>query len=108
MLESLADSWQQTRNNLKSSHYKSVFTEFLTDQKRAEMVSQGSTPVLFLSYKSLEILFVASVTVNFCVLWSVFLPKLCRAILRGFCHSRRKDDLDEEYSSKLPFFCRRL
>jgi len=72
------------------------------------MGTQGSVQALFLSSKSLEILFVASVTVNFCVAWSVILPKLCRAILTGFCQNRRKDDFDEEYSSELPFFCRRF
>lgn len=72
------------------------------------METQENAPALSLSYKCLEILFIVSVTVNFCVSWSVILPKLCHAILRGLCHRRRDDQLSEEYWSEIPFFCRRF
>lgn len=70
------------------------------------MATQESAPAQPLSYKSLEILLIVSVTVNFCVSWSVILPKLCRTFLRGF--GRKGEDEIEEQSSELPTFCRRL
>lgn len=67
---------------------------------------QESAQAQPLSYKSLEILLIVSVTVNFGVSWSVILPKLCRTVLRG-C-SRKGEDEIEEQSTDLPTFCRRL
>ena len=72
------------------------------------MATQESAPALLLSYKSLEILLIVSMTVNFCVSWSVFLPKLCHAVLRGFSRKQREDGEIDEEASELPIFCRRL
>lgn len=89
-----------------SGAYKLVFIKF--QYHTVEMAREENAPALFLSYKTLEILFIVSATINFCVTWSVILPKLCRAILRGVCQRRRKDELVEECESEIPFFCRRL
>lgn len=45
--------------------------------KVVEMEMDGFVMGLFLSYKDLEIFFIVLLIINFCVLWSVILLKLC-------------------------------
>ncbi|PFX24073.1 uncharacterized protein LOC111332185 [Stylophora pistillata] len=71
------------------------------------MEMDGSATGLFLSYKDLEILLIVSLTINFCVLWSVILPKLCHAVLRVSSRSLRGQEM-EENASEIPVCCRRF
>lgn len=70
------------------------------------MTAQEIASTLTLSYKSLEILLIVSVTVNFCVSWSVILPKMCRSVLRGF--GRKREQGIEEQANDMPSICRRF
>jgi len=78
----------------------------LRDLNTVDMTAQENVPTQTLSYQSLEILLIVSVTVNFCVSWSVILPKMCRTVLRDFGR-KRLQEIDEQ-ASEMPSFCRRL
>ena len=70
------------------------------------MTAQENAPTQTLSHKSLETLLIVSVTVNFCVSWSVILPKMCRAVLRGF--GRKREQEIDQLASDMPSICQRL
>lgn len=71
------------------------------------METDGFATGLFLSYKDSEILLIVSLTINFCVLWSVILPKLCQAVLRMSSRCQRGHEMEEQLG-EIPVWCRRF
>lgn len=72
------------------------------------METQESLRALLLNYKSLEVLFTASLTVNICVAWTLVLPKICKVISKGFNRVHRSGEHGDDSSRVIPAYCRRF